>query len=109
MQQNLFNLGPYGVSSPAPDICSGKHGGAETSAEAFNAIAPSIATAQAAALAWLLSRGRYGGTTKEYAAEVGKGLNEVSGRFSELKRDGLAVKTTGRRDGSAVVVAREFA
>jgi DNA-binding IclR family transcriptional regulator len=44
----------------------------------------------------------FGITAKEYAEKSNKPLNTVSGRFTELARDGWIERTSERRDGAAV-------
>lgn len=76
---------------------------AETSREAF-ARCP-ITEERQRVLDWLKARGAVGGTAKEYASWAGKGLNAVSGRFSELHYASLIRRTDERREQSAVWVA----
>lgn len=42
-------------------------------------------------------------TCKELAAKMGVGMNQISGRFSELKKSKLITKI-GVRDGSAIMI-----
>lgn len=83
------------------DICERKHGGAETSQDAFKHAEASIKQTQQEILD-LLQHLTLGITSKEYAAIVGKGINAISGRFSELAKMGRIHKTGDRRDGCAV-------
>ena len=53
--------------------------------------------------------GEHGATDKEIAVHFGKGINELSGRRSELLRSELIVETGQSRNGCGVVVAIEFA
>jgi len=93
----MCNQTPSAVySTPLFDICERKHGGNAESIEA-NARADKrqgqrdvIATLTNARL-----------TSKEIAIKLGKPLNCISGRCSELKMAGVIVPTGVRRDGSA--------
>lgn len=103
-QQSLFTFDQHGGASvPAPpaDITARKHGGNEQSAAAHDTVAPHLGEVQAEALAFLGSRGKAGGTAKEFAQASGRTFNEVSGRFSELKKLLLIVPTGEKRDGCA--------
>ena len=86
------------------DICERKHGGAETSREAFERLSPNLPEARHEVLLAVEMSGDFGITAKEYADRVLKPLNAVSGRFSELSRDGWIIRTDKRRDGCAVWV-----
>lgn len=44
----------------------------------------------------------HGLTAKEYAEQTGRPLNTISGRFTELARDGWIERNDDRRDGAAV-------
>lgn len=113
-QGDLFNeLIDY--SQPEPDITAGKHGGNLNSVAAHQQVQPTAAAERSRILEWLRHRGRGGGSRKEYLDFVNhcdgtqRGLNCVSGRFSELLRDGL-IAETGRTDaGSGIVVLKTFA
>lgn len=48
------------------------------------------------ALDFVTEQGDYGATADEFADHVGRQLNQVSGRFSELKRDEL-IEHSGRQ------------
>jgi len=82
------------------DICERKHGGAETSQEAFEKVQPQIKIIHQEIIG-LMEHLTNGLTSKEYAGIVGKGLNQISGRFSELSKMGMIVKTDIRREGCA--------
>lgn len=83
------------------DICENKHGGAATSVEAFEKVEPKITLAHTE-ITDLLKHLTYGITSKEYAGIVGKSLNCISGRFSELAAMRKIIKTGQRRSGCAV-------
>lgn len=80
---------------------------APTSKEAYKRLKPHLADQQAQVLAWLREKGAEGGTSKEWARHVGKPLNSVSGRFSELHEQGLIRKSGRRREESMVWIAAE--
>lgn len=74
------------------DISQSKHGGNAESAAAFEAVKDSLNKCSRAVLAALRELGE--ANAKEVAEKLGKPLNAISGRFSELKRDGV-IETTG--------------
>lgn len=84
------------------DICEGKHGGAFTSQQAFERAKPTLAQSRQDVLLAVEMSLDHGITAKEYADKSGKPLNAVSGRFTELARDGWIFRTDERRDGAAV-------
>jgi len=84
------------------DVCERKHGGVFTSRQAFERAKPNLTQSrQDVLLAVEMSLG-FGITAKEYAEKSNKPLNAVSGRFTELARDGWIERTSERRDGAAV-------
>lgn len=90
-----------------PDICAGRHGGNEESAQANERGAAGRAQQRARVLAEIERAGRAGLTCKELAARWGVDMNAISGRFTELKSSGdiwRAVDENGNkiaRDGSS--------
>ena len=90
-----------------PDICAGRHGGNEQSAQANERGATGRAEQRARVLAEIERAGRAGLTCKELAERWGVGMNAISGRFTELKTSGdiwQAVDDNGNRivrDGSS--------
>ena len=90
------------------DICESRHRGNACSAAAFGSIAPVLCRKQSIVLDVIRSKGLDGCTAKEIAASLGSGLHQISGRCSELKRMGLVIDSNRRREGSAVLVAKEF-
>lgn len=89
------------------DICESKHGGNVQSQAAFRRAKPKLSRSREAVLACIRDSGREGMTCKEIAARLGKGMNAVSGRCTEILADGLIVDSCRRRDGGRVLVARE--
>jgi hypothetical protein len=92
------------------DICASRHKGSEESEDAWDRIRELAAQSRRRVFRFIRSRGQYGATTDEVAAVFRVDPNAVSGRLTELKRDGLVVKSGVRRptrSGSmaAVVVA----
>lgn len=87
------------------DITANRHGGAPTSVEAFESIKGKLPEARREVLEFIASRGDYGATVHEVAEHFGKGVNAVSGRISELLRDGDARRNGQKRNRASVVVA----
>lgn len=83
------------------DICENKHGGNAESQAAFESIEPTIPESRKGVLL-AVQMSLNGMTAKEYAKRSGRQLNAVSGRFSELARDGWIHRSNERRDGAAV-------
>ncbi|MBC8418762.1 MAG: hypothetical protein H8E10_09240 [Desulfobacterales bacterium] len=86
------------IQTTFEDICANRHGGNSCSADA-NKRAPKERDRQ-----WvleLIAISSEGLTLKEACRIMGKTPNALSGRISELKRDGL-VYVSGRRDGCGV-------
>lgn len=98
MQRDLFTTDR--------DPSYGKHHGAPTSVAAFDRVLPTVQAERYRILAWLA--GVEEGTSREYLAwtnerdQKSRGLNHVSGRFTELAEAGAIEKTGSRRDGCAV-------
>lgn len=90
-----------------PDICTSRHQHNSHSQAAFQQIEPTLPEWRKKVLAFVRSCGQQGATSKEIAAHFGKTINELSGRRSELLRDGFLRETGESRDGCGVVVAVE--
>ncbi len=71
------------------DITAGKHGGAVQSVESFQRIESTLPRRRAEVLAAIRRAGPRGATVAEVALALRRAPNDVSGRFSELKRDRL--------------------
>ena len=84
------------------DICENKHGGIWTSQKAFERAKPNMAKERLQVLMAVEKSLNEGITSKEYAEQAGKPLNAVSGRFTELARDGWIVRNNETRGGAAV-------
>jgi hypothetical protein len=96
------------------DVCSSRHRGSPTSEDANDELGPHAkAHLRELVLDVLRMRGTFGGTTEEVARHLNMQVHSISGRMSELKRDGLAIETDRRRKtrsgfSAAVCVAAEF-
>lgn len=86
------------------DICSNRHRGNAASVAAFTQAQLKFGTQREEIYALLRSR-RMGLTSKEIAPHFGWPLNAMSGRLTELKRDGKIRGTKQRRNGAEVLVA----
>jgi hypothetical protein len=101
-QPSLFGTpDAYGGYQPV-DLSRGS--ASPESQAAFKRVTPTLRETHARILAWLEQRGAAGGTSKEFAAHEGVELHTISGRFSELKRDGKIRPNGVVRDKYAVVV-----
>lgn len=89
------------------DICANRHGGNTESRRAFEKAEHGLVKNCFRVLEAIKAAGENGLTAKEYSAQSGKPLNAISGRFTDLKKDKIIIKTGERRDGSAVCVLRE--
>lgn len=87
-----------------PDICANRHRSSEESMAAFERIASDLPEKRAEVLRAIAGYESFGLTCKELAAAQGVGMNVISGRFTELKKDGL-IRKTGVRNGSAIYIA----
>ena len=78
------------------DICTHRHSGSETSAEAFRTTPESCRNRQRSQVLELLQE-RGGMTTEEVSLELGIAYTAASARMSELKRDSAIVDSGERR------------
>lgn len=88
----------------AVDPCERKHGGNELSKIAHSKVVHSKQETYKKIIALLRARGEYGCTSKEIAAAMGKQLNCISGRCSEIRAMGWVKDSGIRRDGAAVLI-----
>jgi len=88
------------MTSPQ-DICASKHGGAETSKDAFERIRPNLLECQKKVHEAVVNAGDFGLTLNEFCDQSGTQKNSASPRFTELSGKGLIYKF-GRRGGCAV-------
>lgn len=84
------------------DICENKHGGTFTSKAAFERAQPHMSKSQLDVLFAVEMSLDIGLTAKEYANRNGLQLNTISGRFTELAREGWIMRTDEKRNGCAV-------
>lgn len=97
------------------DVCENRHGGNPESIEAYRTSSEEERKAMRARIyKYALRVGEHGITADEISIKAGLVHNRVAPRISELKRDGLLVKTNKRRPTrlgkmARVLVAREFA
>lgn len=92
------------VAETLSDITSGKHGGAETSRQAFERIRPYLTRSQQRVLDVVKRRGPVGATCREIADELRCGMNAVSGRLTELRvRKKIVVSLREPRRGGGQV------
>jgi predicted XRE-type DNA-binding protein len=78
------------------DVCASRHKGNEESREAFETVKDRLTRNQNAVLSFIKSCGEHGATTDEISEHFGVGQNNVSGRRTELLRDGK-IKLTGEK------------
>ncbi len=89
------------------DITANRHKGASTSVDAFERIKNTIPRQRAAVLILFRKRPKRGYTVHEIAEAFGVSPNHVSGRLTELKRDGHIIPNGERRGNAAVLVIKE--
>jgi len=87
------------------DICAGRHRGNPQSVAAHKKIAETLPTARAEVYAMITLAGASGLTADELSANTGIPVNALSGRFTELKKDGLIHKIGTRPTRSGGVAA----
>lgn len=87
------------------DICAGRHGGSPESATAFERIAEKLPEARAKVYRHITQTGPSGLTADELSAKTGIPVNALSGRFTELKVEGLIHKVESRATRSGGTAA----
>ena len=94
----MSNPVEYHMNSLGPlfDICANRHRGSIESKFAFKIAKAGLTLNQQKVLKFIADNGALGATCDEAAAHFNAMPNELSGRFSELKRDGK-IKADGRR------------
>jgi len=86
------------------DVTAGRHGGNVESAAAYARLKPRQYAQRDMVYDYIARADRIGITCRELAEMLDVGMNQISGRFTELKATGRIVKA-GVRDGCAVYVA----
>ena len=86
------------------DICASRHRGSPESVAANKRASFTKLDDREAVFAEVDSSGQHGVTLKEVARKWGRDMNQISGRFTELRRDKRITKTTRRREGCAVYI-----
>ncbi len=104
---------PQGMG-PLFDITARRHKGNEQSTAAFHVIKDKITEKQAKVLEvirWFSSGNCQGVTAEQIADELQTTVNAISGRVSELKRDGKIYKSGTRktRSGCSAAILKAFA
>ena len=93
-----------GFHFPA-DICANRHKGARCSVEANVRVEPSKANVRERVRLFVGGCGPQGCTLKDICSAFCKLPNELSGRVSELKADGVIFDSGRTKDGCSVLVA----
>jgi hypothetical protein len=86
------------------DVTATRHRGNLESMEAYKRFKPKQADQRQMVYGYVSRAGRAGITCRELATLLDVGMNQISGRFSELKASQRIVKV-GVREGCAVYVA----
>ena len=97
-QRRVQNLGP--LFAKMPDICARKHGGSPESVEAHKTIRGGLHAQRERVYAEIRSESDQGLTVDECAVVMSTTPNAISGRFSELARDGRIQKIGQRKTRS---------
>lgn len=79
-----------------PDICQNRHGGAETSQEAYSKV--DLTKARQEVFNAIQRRGATGATLHEIADDLDKPVNAISGRISELHHRYKHIRAQGTRN-----------
>lgn len=89
-QLDLFQGGGPRALVPAADVCTSRHHGADTSAQAFQSTPESTRQRQRdEALGYVRGRGAAGATCEETSIALKIPYTAASARFTELQRLGL--------------------
>ncbi len=87
------------------DITENRHQGNPESVAAFQSIQSALPRQTLRVLQEIAAAGQRGLTCRELAAAWGVGMNKISGRFSELKKEGLVTKVGVREKSGIVIIA----
>ncbi len=107
---HCVTVGRTAGSNPATgDICSNRHKGNEQSTAAFHVIKDKISASQERILNAIRQMDS-GMTVDELSVYFGATPNEISGRCSELKRDGKIYKSGTRktRSGCSAAILKAY-
>ncbi len=106
-QEQLRNFGE--LFDHVADTCARRHKGNEQGTAAFHVIKDKISHAQACVLETLRDHPD-GMTSEEIADDMNTTVNVISGRCSELKRDGKIYKSGTRktRSGCSAAILKAF-
>jgi len=88
------------------DICARKHQGNEVSGAAFQGLKAKLPGLRETVFGVIERAGAKGTTSKEISKNTGIALHSISGRVSELLKDGRVIRLAERREGSSVVRAK---
>lgn len=86
------------------DPCANRHKGNPQSVEVHKRVVHTKQETYKRIMDLLRARGEYGCTSKEIAAAMGKQLNCISGRCSELRAMKWVKDSGARREGAAVLI-----
>lgn len=86
------------------DVCERRHRGNPQSVEAHKKVVHTKQETYKKIMDLVRAREEFGATSKEVAYAMGKQLNCISGRFSELRAMGWLKDSGIRRNGAAVLV-----
>lgn len=95
------------VNKVRTDLCAGKHGGAETSAEAYSATPGTAREAQRAKILWFIAARQNGATCDEAETVLGLSHQTCSARITDLLAEGkirFAAEKRPTRTGRAARV-----
>jgi hypothetical protein len=100
-QPSLFPLRPV-----EPDVCRRKHGGAATSVLADKRVQK--AADREEILRLVRAAGTYGATLDELSLALDRPPNQISGRFTELRKRGAIIDTEQTRPTRTKSPARVY-
>ena len=91
-QETLFRLPNIKLDK---DICANRHGGVDTSVQADRRVKKE--RDRRLVLGYVQAAREYGITLDEACVILEREPNQISGRFTELAKEGLIIATDGRR------------
>jgi hypothetical protein len=86
------------------DVCENRHRNSPESIDAFEKVKHSKQAVYGRIMFLAQQRGERGVTSHEVAGALGRPLNCISGRLSELRMMGKLRKSGERRNGAAVLI-----